>query len=503
MNLGATVDERVISLFSGQEEDAYSKISPMLPPYEHQRRAVNEAYVNLKRHGFHALFMEMGTGKTKTTIDTWMAGVKDGLFDAMLIVAPKTLLSTWSDEEIPKHLSIPYEVLVWDGKKSPKSEAVFSTFLASSRPVIYIVNVEAFQSLNETLRGRVSQLLRKRDVLMVVDESSYIKGHDAKRSKNIVLAGKLAEGRLILTGTEISKSPLDMYMQFEFLFPGLWGVKSYFMFRARYAILEDAYGAGGRSFKKIVGYQKLNEMMDTVGPFITRAMKKDCLDMPDKVRVKIKVGITPTQNGIYQQLKRDLATLLDSGDLITIPNKISLFTKFRQIVGGTLKVDGEYQIIEPRPEKLVALLDDLEDTDEQAIIWCAFRGEVQMIMKALERLGTAVTFDGSTSIEQRNKDKLAFQSGQARFFVGNMKAGSFGLNLQNCHLQYFYSRDTSPQANWQAEDRSHRPGQKNAMTIVHIKGSPVEERLYGMLRGNIENHEKIIDLYREMVSDAA
>ena len=330
---------------------------------------------------------------------------------------------------------------------------------------------------------------------VVVYNSSYIKGHDAKRSKNVVLAGKLAEGRLILTGTEISKSPLDLYMQFEFLHPGIWGTKSYFMFRARYAILEDAYGAGGRSFKKVVGYTKLNEMMDIVSPFITRAMKKDCLDMPDKVRIKIKVGITATQNGIYQQLKRDLATLLESGDLVTIPNKISLFTKFRQIVGGTLKVDGEYQIIESRPEKLVALLDDLEDTDEQAIIWCAFRGEVQMIAKALERLGTVSTFDGSTDIDDRSQARVDFQSGKARFFVANMKAGSFGLNLQNCALQYFYSRDTSPQVNWQAEDRSHRPGQKKTCVYKSlIVKDTVDERILQL----IEESADLRDLLRGM-----
>jgi SNF2 family DNA or RNA helicase len=330
---------------------------------------------------------------------------------------------------------------------------------------------------------------------MVVDESSYIKGHDAKRSKNVVAAGRLAEGKMILTGTEISKSPLDLYMQFEFLFPGIWGCKSFFMFKSRYAILEDAYGSGGRTFKKIVGYTKLNEMMDTVSPFITRAMKKECLDMPDKVRVKIRVNMTPTQEGMYKQLKRDLATMLETGEMITLPNKISLFTKFRQLVGGTMKFEDEYKIIEPRPEKLVALLDDLEDTDEQAIIWCAFRGEVQMIMKALGRLGTAVTFDGSTSIEQRNKDKLAFQTGKARFFVGNMKAGSFGLNLQNCALQYFYSRDTSPQVNWQAEDRSHRPGQTRTCVYKSlIVRDTVDERILSL----IEESADLRDLLRDM-----
>jgi len=167
---------------------------------------------------------------------------------------------------------------------------------------------------------------------------------------------------------------------------------------------------------------------------------------------------------------------------MTVPNKIALFTKFRQLTGGTMKVENEYTVVEPRPGKLVALLDDIQDSDEQAIVWCAFRGEIQLVAKALSEHGEVVTFDGSTDVDERSESKVAFQEGRARFFVSNMKAGAYGLNLQNCHLQYFYSRDTSPQANWQAEDRSHRPGQKSVCVYksLVVRGS-VDERILDLI----------------------
>jgi len=490
--LGEAVSEKITSLFSGQKEDAYSQIRPAMPPYGHQRRAVNNAVSGLTVHGFHALFMEMGTGKTKTTIDTWMVLVKQRISTCLVVVCPKSLMSTWTDEELPKHLTIDARIMTWDGKSSMKSNSAFLSFSEHPGPLVYVVNVEAFQSLNETLRQRMSTLLRNKATIMAIDESSTVKGPDAKRSKNIKAAAKLAVGRLILTGTEISKSPLDLYMQFEVLKDRFWGMKSFFMFKSRYAILEDAYGPGGRTFKKIVGYNKIDELTSMIAPYTTRAMKKDCLDLPEKIRSVIKVPMTAAQQKVYDELKAHLATILESGEVMTVANKISLFTKFRQITGGTMKNGEEYLVIDPKPGKLVALLDDLEDTDEQAIVWCAFRGEVQLVAEALSKLGRVVTFDGSTEIDERSVAKTDFQSGYARFFVANMKAGAFGLNLQNCHLQYFYSRDTSPQANWQAEDRSHRPGQKSVCVYksLVVAGS-VDERINDLISQSSDLLDKL------------
>jgi len=477
------------------DRDMYSLIQPKYPPYEHQRRAVNESVHDIEKAGYHALFMEMGTGKTKTTIDTFMALLARDSMDCLIIIAPKTLMSTWTDEEIPKHLTVDCAVGAWDNKTTKKSVEAFKALTEDSRPLIWVANVEAFQSLNDELRRRMSLLLRSRRTMIAVDESSKIKGDSAQRSKNIVAAGKLAKGRMILTGTEISKGPLDLYMQFEFLKPGFFGVKSFYVFRQVYAILEEAYGSGGRTFKKVVGYQRLNELMDRISPFTTRALKKDCLDLPEKIRTRIYVSLTPGQEKIYGELKKHLATILDSGEVMTIQNKVSLFTKFRQITGGTLKHGEQSEVIEAMPEKLKALLDDIEDTDEQAIIWCAFREEVKLVSSALKPHGEVVTYDGSTDIDDRSEAKKRFQTGEARFFVANMQAGAYGLNLQNCHLQYFYSRDLSPQANWQAEDRSHRPGQKSVCVYKSLicKGT-VDERILDLL----EQSTDLLDQLRSM-----
>ena len=257
--LGLPHNPEVLSFPEPETTGHYGTISPKYKPYAHQWRAVENAVNGLLGCGFHALFMEMGTGKTKATLDSWSILARKGFTDSLLIIAPKSLVSTWESEEIPKHLCTPARVLSWDGKTTKKSRAAFEEFFSSQDPIIYIANTEAFQSLNEELRERISRILRGRKTVLAVDESSMVKSADAKRSKNIKAAAALAKGRLILTGTETSKSPLDLYMQFEVLKSGFWGVRSFYTFRLSYAILEDVYGPGGRVFRKVkvVGYQKI------------------------------------------------------------------------------------------------------------------------------------------------------------------------------------------------------------------------------------------------------
>jgi len=464
----------------------------MLTPYEHQKRAISQAIDNLQRHGFHALFMEMGTGKTKTTIDTFLS--IPTFYNSLLIIAPKAICSVWIDDELPKHMNVPYAIATWDGRTTKKSEEEFGRIIESEEKSIYVVNVEAFQSLPEAMRNRVRTFLQKRLVLMVIDESSYIKTYNAKRSKNILLAGKLAKGRMILSGTEITNTPLDLYMQFEFLHPGFWNVKSYFLFRARYALLEDAYGPGGRTFKKVVGFQRMQELMDRISPYCSRALKKDCLDLPEKIHVKIHVELSDSQRRIYKELKEQLMALIEES-VLTVPNKVALFTKFRQITGGAINVKGESKIIDDSPPKLQMLLAELQDTDEQAIITAAFTHEIKMLVRELSKLAPTVAFFGDNVVE-RDIGKRLFMEGKVRFMVLNPQAGAFGLNLQDhCHLQYSYSRVLSPSQNWQMEDRIHRPGQKEVCVYKTLitKGT-VDERIEELLAAKTDIRAKFQDM---------
>jgi len=481
------------------EVDAYSEITPTREPYDHQRRAVNAAVKALMDSGYFALFMEMGTGKTKSTLDTTAVLAARGKVEGLVVVAPKGIMSTWVEEELPKNLSGPYVVYSWDGRTSKKSDQEFSLFLAAKKLAVFVVNVEAFQRANDTLVQRLKAFVTARRCIVAVDESSFIKSPDAIRARKLVAFGKLVPYRMILTGTEIVNSPLDLYMQMKFLNPSFWGSMTFFLFRARYAILVDEYGSGGKIHKKVVGFQRMPELMDRVSRHCFRALKKDCLDLPPEIYQDVIVELSPAQEKVYSSLKRSLAALV--GDtLVTAANKMALFTKFRQVTGGSIITDSGIEVIEARPAKLEAILADLADTDEQAVIWAAFTHEIDMLVCELAPLGTAVAFHGDISDRDREAGKLAFQRGKARFFVANPQAAGFGLNLQNCHLDYTYSPVLSPAQTWQAWARTHRPGQTES--VVHkklaVKGT-VDQRVWELLAVKTDIREKFQSLSIEEI----
>ena len=153
-------------------DDYYPLINSAMPPYDHQRKAVSETINNLALHGFHALFIEMGTGKTKVVIDSWMALVATGRVDALVIIAPKPILSVWDEEELPKHCTLDYHIYKWDGRVSKKSDVEFDIVLRYSGPAVFLVNVESFQVLPTKMRERLRTFLQARKCFMAVDESS-------------------------------------------------------------------------------------------------------------------------------------------------------------------------------------------------------------------------------------------------------------------------------------------------------------------------------------------
>lgn len=426
--------------------------------YAHQSRAVNAALPALLDHGGYALFMEMGVGKSLTTITifTILQELKKAL--ALIIIAPKAICSTW-EEQLATHADIPYNFVQWDATSAStkKWQRAFNDMLEwQGRVPVFAVNVEAFQTKNKMLDECIKKL-EAFDPLVIVDESSKIKSHDAARSKAIVALGRRVPYRMILTGTEITNSILDVYMQFEFLAPGFFGFKNFFLFRAYYAILEERYGAGGRTYKEVTGFRRIGELQDKIAPFTSRALKKDCLDLPPKIYQTMHVEMSGEQKRVYEELKSHLMSMVND-ELVTIQQKMTLFGKFRQIVGGTLLTENGVQVIDANPPKLQALADELEDTDEQSIIWCAFRHDVDQVCTKLGKIAPTVPYFGDTSDGDREKGRKAFADGHARYFVAT-EAAAYGLNLQNCHLHYYYSRFLSPEANAQSEDRSHRIGQ--------------------------------------------
>jgi len=481
-------------------------------PYDYQLQAIYTAHDNLIKTGYAAFFAEMGTGKTLMSLYTIIRLHEAGKIASAVLVCPKTLTGTWR-AEIEKHINIKsggLKILVWDSVKS-KTEKWKREFLLfnKARIKIFIANIESFQQRNKYLESLITGIGRAGDSIILTDESSKIKSPTANRTKNLIKLSALFSYRVILTGTEITNTILDLYTQFEFLKNNFWATKNYFTFRARYAVLEDEYAAGGRTFKKVVGFQRINELMQKVSPHIIRLRKEDCLDLPEKIYQTIEFEMPKEMRRVYDELKSDLHTEYKGSELKVI-QKIAMFTRFRQICGGFFpgetKTDltGEAILTEKAGRyisenpKLDYILDEAGDTEQKTIIWCSFVDEIKKVHHEISNQKEILHsnyYHGGLSQDERVRELDLFKSEQGKFLVINPQTGAYGLNLQFCSLAYYYTLPLSPEQYWQSQDRIHRIGQKNHPVYkIMIYKNSIEERIFKLL----DQKKTIADSFAEM-----
>jgi len=376
----------------------HSNIYPFkTKPYAHQATA----WAMSKEKDEFALFMEMGTGKTKVAIDSIAYLYDSGRINSALIVAPKGVYMNWVNKEIPTHLPdhIQYKIASWHASpRKAEQEALDEIMRPSDDLRIFIMNVEAFSTDRGTKFAKTFMDIGGR-VAMIVDESTTIKNPGAQRTKNVIRVGTYAKYRRILTGEPVTRSPLDVYSQAQFLNPHLLGFSSYYTFRNRYAIMVDIK-AGNRSFKKIVGFKQLEELTKLLQRFSYRVKKADCLDLPDKVYQYRYVELSKEQKQIYKQLS-DTAIASLQGKAITVDNVLTEILRLHQITCGHFKSD-DGTIVDVPNNRLDELMDVLEEAGDKVIIWATY---VQDIRKITEKLAevygpeSVVTYYGATSTD--------------------------------------------------------------------------------------------------------
>ena len=265
-------------------------------------------------------------------------GYDKGKIDGALIVAPKGVYTNWLSQEIPIHLvkHIKPKMVLWTATSSKKKEQEYATLFKPDYDLhILIMNVEAFS----TKKGVefAYKFLSCHNAMMAIDESTTIKNPDAKRTKNVCKLGPHAKYRRILTGSPITKSPLDLYKQCEFLSTELLGHSSYYTFRTRYAIMKTA-NFGGRSVQIVVGYRNLSELTDMLKVFSYRVLKDECLDLPKKTFMKRTVTLTPDQLKVYKEMSR-LALASFGGKMMTTATVLTQLMRLQQITCGNFTAD--------------------------------------------------------------------------------------------------------------------------------------------------------------------
>ena len=329
----------------------------------------------------------------------------------------------------------------------------------------------------------------KNNALMCVDESTTIKNHSAARTKNIIKIAELAKYRRIMTGSPVTKSPLDLFSQVQFLDPWLLDQQSYYSFRARYAVVVQR-NVGTHSFQHIVRYQRLDELQAKLQNFSTRVLKNDCLDLPEKVYTKRAVSLTAEQVKAYTEMKKAAITFFEE-NVMTAASVLTQMIRLHQIICGHVKTDdGEIKSI--KSNRIKELLEVLEETDGKVIIWAVYRYDIQEIEKTLgEKYGkeTVATYYGDTkdSIRQSIVDRFMDPGDSLRFFVGNPKTGGYGLTLTSSHTVVYYSNDYSLEVRLQSEDRAHRIGQTSKVTYVDLMAEhTIDEKIVKALNNKID-----------------
>ena len=464
-------------------------------PYEHQEEALKAAG---QRTGF-GFFMEMGTGKSKVLIDNLGQLHVSKNVNFALIIAPKGVYRNWVTKEIPQHLpdTITYRVIRWvSGPNKEQKAEMRSVANEFDGLTIFVMNVEAFSSKKGQDAGRWLSEKFGSNGLIAIDESTTIKNPKAKRTKALVTCAHRFKYRRLLTGSPVTRSPMDLFSQCEFLGPRTLGFDSYYAYQNRYAII-NRKTMGAHSFQQIVGFRHLEELTEKVDQFSFRVLKKDCLDLPEKSYTIRYVSMTDEQLKMYNEIRHEALTLLDTGELVTVHNVITQMLRLQQVLSGHLKTD-DGEMVTFSSNRMDAVMDILAETTGKVILWSRFRHDIQtMQAKIADVYGPAsvCAYYGDTPDAERQEMVTKFQEPESplRFFIGNPSTAGYGLTLTEATTVIYYANDFNLETRIQSEDRCHRIGQKNPVTYIDlITENTIDERIVQALRNKIDLGAKVL-----------
>ena len=460
-------------------------------PYKHQMTALEKSW---HKENF-AYFMEMGTGKTKVLIDNMAMLYDKGKIDGALIIAPKGVVKTWYEQEIPTHLPDHIEnvTVLWQPNITKKQqEKLESLFEIETALHVLVMNVEAFST--EKGIKFASKFLNSHKVLMAIDESTTIKTPTAKRTKNIIKLGNYSKYRRIMTGSPVTKNPLDLYTQCEFLDPFLLNHSSYYSFRNRYANMKTI-NVRGRSIQIVHAFQNLAELSEKLQGFSYRVLKEDCLDLPPKNWTKRHITLSKEQQKVYDQMKKEALAVLN-GKMTSTMTVITQLMRLQQITCGHFVADdGSTQEI--KNNRITELMEVLSEIEGKAIIWGHWQKDIQNIVDEIGKIygpGSVVSYYGLTPQDERQDNIRRFQSDpECRFMVGTPSTGGYGITLTAANTVIYYSNGYDLEKRLQSEDRAHRIGQKKNVTYIDIIAEDtVDDKIVKSLRKKINIASEVL-----------
>jgi SNF2 family DNA or RNA helicase len=460
-------------------------------PFQHQI----EDTARLVKEPAFALFSEMGTGKSKIVIDAACILAKQGKIDTVVVVAPASVRCVWVDfeiGEIKKHSWVNNHVfefhnkskLIWGDRLKPDDTELMWC----------VTNYEFLRS--EKHLADLCVMLLKRNILLVLDESSYIKNRNAAQTKAVAKLRKHCARCVLLNGTPVTNSPLDLWSQMEVLSPKiLKDFHNFYNFRSHYCEMRLMRFGAGHAFQQAVSYRRLDHLAKKLAPWVLRREKKDCLDLPEKLYTEREVALTAESWKRYQELKKDCLIHLNAPSAMNPaaddsyriePNAAVRIMRLAQLTSGYLggitsndpkKVDFESCWEDLSDEKLRWAVQYLteESTAKAVIVWCRWRRERERLYEILEGMNEVCPLQiyGGQKQSERNEAVKWFSESRENYeqriaLIAQPHAGGFGLNLVAASEAIYLSNDFSLGIRLQSEDRCHRLGQTNRVLYMDV-----------------------------------
>lgn len=481
--------------------------APLLPYpvnanlYKHQIRGANMALrafgaldAKTPGGGFGELF-EMGCGKTLTTIAVAGALYNLGKIDRVLVVAPTSVCSVWP-HDLNQFAAFPWEARVLLGDKKKRLKALNELENWPFKALrIAVINYESTHR-----EGIYEALAAYKPDLIVCDESQRIKNPSAAQSKALHKLGDAAPFRMILSGTPVQNNAVDLYSQYRFLDPAVYGA-NFYAFKNRYCIM------GGYGQHQIVGYRNMDELVEKEHSVAYRVTKEECLDLPQQTFINRYVQFTDAEQAIYEQLRKSSFLELETGENVTATTILTMYLRLMQLTGGFLTADESTRPKQVNTAKLDALADIVDDyvvdAGKKLVIFARFRAEIAAIENLLRlRKIQYGSIYGDVPMEERGKIVEDFQTNpDTKVFVAQIQTAGLGITLHAASTAVFYSYDYNYANYAQALARIHRIGQRLPVTYIHlvVDGS-IDEKILAALENKEDMAKTVVDSWREVLT---
>lgn len=454
-------------------------------PFLHQLEGIRKLVDN----DAFALFDEMGAGKSKQVIDAACTLAYEGQIDTVLIIVPASCRIVWVEPEIGeirKHSWVAGGV--WE--YHAKSKEVWSTRSGeppNSAYIQWVVTNYEFLRSDDRLTD-LCERLKHSKVMLVLDESAYIKSRTAKQTKAVAKLRTYCKRCVILNGTPVTNSPMDLWSQMNVLSPKILSrdYKNFFNFRAEYCDMVSKSFGGRRPFQKVTGYRRLDQLAKKLAPYVLRRLKKDCLDLPEKLYTVREVALKAESWKRYQELKKDLLITLESGDKQLEPNAAVRVMRLAQLTSGILGSSNASFADFTENVMVTTFTQDMSDEKLQwavqylteeceakaVIVWTRWRRERERLSELLGMKLAVYELYGGQKQKERDAAVMAFMQASdstvRSVLIAQPHAGGHGLNLVVATEAIYLSNDFALGVRLQSEDRCHRPGQTSNVTYVDV-----------------------------------